>query len=316
MSSVHGSVDWMERFAASAGERAGASSPWGIVGAPSSAAAHWAGIEKAPAALRAAGLVDALSDGSAAVMDFGDQQVARWTARRTGNGANNVDAVRAVLDETRQRIVDVLRENIRPFVIGGECTLAVAMVSAFAECGRDVGVVYVDGGQDLMTPDDNRDEPILDGMGVAHMLDLPGTEDAISGIGPRRPLLRDSDIVFLGYADEEEDIHDVVHSERIPASVVSADPEAAASRALAALSAASIVIHIDVDVLDFLQVPAADIPTYGRGLSIEDLTALLRILFADPRCAGVLLVEYNPDHDPLGLAAAQLVEMMRVTANG
>ena len=249
-------------------------------------------------------------------MDFGDQQVARWAARRTVNGANNVDAVRAVLDETRQRIVDVLRENLRPFVIGGECTLAVAMVSAFAECGRDVGVVYVDGGQDLMTPDDNRDEPILDGMGVAHMLDLPGTEDAISGIGPRRPLLRDSDIVFLGYADEEEDIHDVVHSERIPASVVSADPEAAASRALAALSATSIVIHIDVDVLDFLQVPAADIPTYGRGLSIEDLTAILRILFGDPRCAGVLLVEYNPDHDPLGLAAAQLVEMMRVTANG
>ena len=46
-----------------------------------------------------------------------------------------------------------------------------------------------------------------------------------------------------------------MHSERIPASVVSADPEAAASRALGALSAASIVIHIDVDVLDFLQYP-------------------------------------------------------------
>jgi arginase len=176
--------------------------------------------------------------------------------------------------------------------------------------------VYVDGGQDLMTPVDNRDEPILDGMGVAHLLDLPGTEDVISGIGPRRPLLRDSDIVFLGYADEEEDIHDVVHSERIPSSLVSADPEAAAFRALAALSAASIIIHIDVDVLDFLQVPAADVPTYGRGLSIEDLSATLRILFGDPRCAGALLVEYNPDHDPLGRAAAQLVEMIRATASG
>ncbi|KAF2420402.1 arginase family protein [Microbacterium sp. B35-30] len=306
----------MERFAASPAECAGSSSRWGIVGVPSSAAAHWAGIEKAPAALRAAGLVDALSNGSVAVKDFGDQQVAHWATHRTGDGANNVEAVRAVLDETRQRIVDVLTDGLRPFVIGGECTLAVAMVSAFAECGRDVGVVYVDGGQDLMTPVDNRDEPILDGMGVAHMLDLPGTEDVISGIGPRRPLLRDSDIVFLGYADEEEDIHDVVHSGRIPSSLVSADPEAAAFRALAALSAASIVIHIDVDVLDFLQVPAADVPTYGRGLSIEDLSATLRILFSDPRCAGALLVEYNPDHDRLGRAAAQLVEMIRATASG
>ena len=260
--------------------------------------------------------MDALSDGSSGAADFGDQRVAHWAARRTTSGANNVDAVRTVLDETRRRIVEVLREGLRPFVIGGECTQAVAMVSAFAECGRDVGVVYVDGGQDLMTPVDNPDEPILDGMGVAHMLDLPGTEDAIAGIGPRRPLLQDSDIVFLGYADEEEDIHGLVHSERIPASLVKADPEAAASRALAALSAPSVVIHIDVDVLDFLEVPAADVPTYGRGLSLEELSATLRVLFADPRCAGALLVEYNPDHDGQGVAAAQLVEMIRRTVNG
>jgi len=283
---------------------------WGVLGVPSSVAAHWPGLEKSPGALRSAGLVEVLRAAGVAVRDFGDQPVARWVALRRPDRPNNADGVRELLLHARARIAEILQAGARPLVVGGECTLAIATVSAFATAGQDVGLIYVDGGQDLAIPVDHADEPILDSMGVAHMLDLPGTDDAIAGIGPRRPLLRPDDVVFLGFTDDEEDLHGQVESVRIPGSIVSADPAAAAHRALAALSHDHVVIHIDVDVLDFFQMPAADIPTYGRGLSVPDLTALLRVLLQDPRCAGALLVEYNPDHDPERVAANGLIGIL------
>ncbi|GAA1827502.1 arginase family protein [Agromyces salentinus] len=283
---------------------------WGLIGVPSSAAAHWPGVDQAPRALRASGLVEQLRTRSIEVEDLGDLPTSTWRADRRDGGVNNVAAVVAGLAEARQRIVRALRSGYRPLVVGGECTLTLAMVSAFLDDDRDVGVVYVDGGQDLVVPAEHPEEPIADAMGVAHLLDLPGVDDSLASVGPRRPLLDSSRIVFFGYADREEDVHGRVHSTRIPASAINAEPEASAMQALSALASPEIVIHLDVDVLDFLETPAADIAIYDRGLRRESLARALRVLAGDPRCRGLLLVEYNPDHDPSRTAAATLVDLL------
>ena len=44
----------------------------GLIGAPSSAAGHWPGMEKAPAFLRLAGLPESLREQGTAVIDHGD----------------------------------------------------------------------------------------------------------------------------------------------------------------------------------------------------------------------------------------------------
>lgn len=287
-----------------------APAPWGLFGAPSSAAAHWPGIERAPAALRAHDVLARLHAAGVDVQDFGDLPVHAWTAVRSAREPNNVAGVLRALADARARAATVLASGRRPLVLGGECTLTIALVSAFADDRRDVGVVYVDGGQDLLLPAEHPEEPILDGTGVAHLLDLPGAVDALAGIGPRRPLLRAADIVFFGYAEDEEDVHGLVDSVRLPAERVAAQPEGAASRALDALATDEIIVHVDVDVLDFLQLPAADVPVYGRGLRVDVLERALRVLVADPRCRGLLLVEYNPDHDPHGIAAQRLVRLL------
>ena len=48
---------------------------WGVLGVPTSAAAHWPGLEKGPAALRRAGLVDQLRAAGSDVVDHGDLPV-------------------------------------------------------------------------------------------------------------------------------------------------------------------------------------------------------------------------------------------------
>ena len=184
-------------------------------------------------------------------------------------------------------------------MLGGECTVTLAVLAAYADAGLDLGLVYVDGGQDLQLPADHPEEPIADSMGVAHLLDLPGAHDALAGLGPRRPLLTADRLCFVGYADDEEDVHGLVPSARIPAATVLADPAAAARQAVAAVGTAAdgFLVHLDVDVLDMFTLPLADIPQYGRGLTPPVLRDLLAGLLADPRWSGLVVTEANPDRD-------------------
>ncbi|WP_217614149.1 arginase family protein [Cellulomonas sp. GbtcB1] len=310
---------------------------WAVLGVPSSRAAHWPGLEKGPAALRAAGLVDALASAGASVTDHGDRPVARWRAAADGGGPaaraltgtaglsrtstrdaaigrpaapHDVDGVATVLRDARDALAGVLAAGETPLVLGGECTLAIPLVAAAVAAHGDVGLVYLDGGQDLQLPADHPEEPILDSMGVAHLLDLPGTVDALADLGGRRPLLAPDALCFLGFADDDEDVHGLVPSPRIPAADVAADPDGAAARALAAVTGPGgrpFLVHVDVDVLDALLLPGADVPQYGRGLTLDVLVAVLEPLVADSRFAGMTLVELNPDHDPDGSGARALV---------
>lgn len=272
----------------------------GVLGVPSSAAAHAPGLERSPAALRAAGLVPALERAGRRVVDHGDTTVSRWRhdpPERTT--PHDVHRVAAVLQEARSALAPVLAAGHVPVVLGGECTVTLAVLAACADAGRDLGLVYVDGGQDLQLPVDHPEEPIADSMGVAHLLNLPGTHGALAGLGPRRPLLTSDRLCFVGYADDEEDVHGLVPSVRIPASVVLADPAAAAHRAVTAVGAASdgFLVHLDVDVLDMFTLPLADIPQYRSGVTPPVLTDLLATLVSAPGWAGLVVAEANPDRD-------------------
>ncbi|MDC7121821.1 arginase family protein [Cellulomonas fimi] len=272
--------------------------PLGLLGVPSSAAAHAPGLERAPAALRAAGFVDALAAAGRDVVDHGDTSVARWRHDAPARTVpHDVVRVADVLQEARAAVLGVLAAGHVPLVLGGECTVTLAVLAAAADAGRDLGVVYVDGGQDLHLPTDHPDEPIADSMGVAHALDLPGAHDTLAGLGPRRPLLTPDRLAFVGYADEEEDVHGLVPAARFPASVLVVDPVAVADRAVRVAGPDGFVVHLDVDVLDFLALPLADVPTYGRGLTPPVLGRLLRSLVRADGFAGLVVVEANPDRD-------------------
>jgi arginase len=289
------------------GEKESGARLWGLLGVPSSVAAHWPGIEQGPGALRAAGLVETLHAHGVPVADHGDMAVARWTAERTDDRPNAWRQVVDVVSAAKSAIARVLEGGQTPLVLGGECTLAIALVAAAIERYGEVGLLYVDGGQDLMIPADHPREPILDAMGVAHMLDLPGCVSELAGIGPRRPLLRPSDVAFVGFGDDEEDVHGLVPAPRLRGRDVIADPLATAQHALAALPHPHLVVHFDVDVLDALELPLADISTYATGVRLDHVAPLLTALVADSRVVGMTVVEANPDHDPDGSSIHRLV---------
>jgi arginase len=272
----------------------------GLLGVPSSAAAHGPGQEKAPVALRRAGLPERLTAAGARVVDYGDLPVTRWRPDPRQRRPHNLQAVLDVLHETSTRVGEILAHGRIPLVLGGDCSLTIAVMAAFRDRGIEPALLYMDGGVDLFTPATNP-TGILDSMGVAHLLDEPGTTAELAGLGPSRPLLRDDRLLLFGYTDYPGAEHDVLVRRNLaglPAEQIHGRPEQAAEQALARMRASAdrFLVHLDVDVVDFLDLPVADIPLHNEGLTFDEAMRCLTVFARNQGLAGLTITEFNPDH--------------------
>jgi arginase len=287
----------------------------GLIGVPSSAGAHWPGQEKAPQTLRAAGLVTRLETAGCRVVDHGDLPRVRFQPDPAHRRAQNLGAVVAVARSVADAIETALRAGETPLLIGGDCTITVGAVAGVLRYTDDLALLYFDGGVDLYTPATNP-EGILDSMGVAHLLGEPGAAEALSRLGPRHPLLTEDRIVYFGQDQgEPDDPESVVLARRsmycYPAERVRGRPRAAAVEVLAHLEglAGRFLVHFDMDAIDFVDFPAADVPQFNAGLAFEEAMESLGVLAASPRFGGLVVTEFNPDHaDQEGALAAALAQ--------
>ena len=276
-----------------------------MVGVPSSAGSYAAGQDRAPRALREAGLVQALASAGIDVRDAGDLTEQVWAPDRQDRFAQNTGQVVASVQELAGRIPELLTGDRRLLVLGGNCTVAVGMVAGLnaargdAADGDRCGLLYLDRHFDLNTPATTIDGA-LDWMGLAHGLDLPGSRDELAGAFPGRPVLDPGRLVFLGVDPTQATDFEREQVARLGISVttqseVVADPAGAAAAALRALPGAPFAAHVDVDVLDFTDAPLAE-NTNGRniGPTLDQLGAALKVIVADPRWRGLSIGEINP----------------------
>jgi arginase len=271
-----------------------------LVGVPSSAASYAAGQDLAPRALRAAGLVEALAAAGLQVDDVGDLSEQVWAPDPQNQLAQNAEQVAASIRELGDRIPALLRDDRRLLVIGGNCTIAVGALAGLAAAGgHGCGLLYIDRHFDMNTPQTTI-EGALDWMGVAHALDLPGGNEHVAGAFNVRPVLQPHRLSFLGVdpsqaTDFERDQIRALGISVTTQNELIADPARAASRALDALPPRPFVVHVDVDVLDFVDAPLAE-NTSGRniGPTLNQLGSALRVIVADPRWRVLTIGEINP----------------------
>jgi arginase len=296
-----------------------------VIGVPSSAGAFANGQEQAPAALRAAGLIDRLRAGGADVDDTGDSPVWRWRPDRTRARAQNLDAVIDQVGATRRRVAAATTQGRTPLVLGGDCTVGIGTVAGVLDVHDSVGVIYFDLHADLNTPASVRDGA-LDWTGVAHMLALDGTEAALTMVGPRRPMLLPEQVLLLGHGMEQATPWERVQIERlalarIPVEAVSEDAAAAGRRAVALVRSRfdRFVVHLDVDVIDFTDAPLSENTGRNIGLSFAAAMGALRELLSDDGLVAITVAELNPAHalavdGLLERFAASLAESLQVPA--
>ena len=281
-----------------------------LIGVPSSAGARRTGQEGAPAAYRAAGLLEKLRARGRDVLDEGDSPSVSYRPDPEHPRQQNASLVAEVARQTADRVERAAASGRFPVVLGGDCTVGLGVVAGLCRRHPRLGLLYFDGDVDLNTPD-TTPSGIFDGMVVAHLLGRGVPE--LAGLGPRTPLLSEEDIVLFGY-DEESGSFDppeleVLEHSRIakyPLARVRPDPAAAARDALAYLEngPAAFLLHFDVDVTSL---SAADVH-HPRGLDLGPAFAALKVFLASPACAAIVVTEFNAEKDKDGSDAARVVD--------
>jgi arginase len=281
-------------------------SPVGVIGVPTSAGAFAPGQEQAPRALRESGFLDLLTSSGVEVRDHGDREVWRWRPDRDRPRAQNADAVAEIVADVGRRVGDSMRAGESTLVLGGDCTVGVGAVSGHVSSGERVGLVYFDAHADLNVPESVR-EGALDWMGMAHMLGEPGAVPELRDAGPRTPLLEADQVLLFGWDPDQATAFEREVIERrgiavVSADRVAADPVAAAdeARVLVEGRCDRLLVHFDVDVIDFTDVPLSENWGRNEGIAYEAAIASLERLLASERLAGLTITELNPDHTEEG----------------
>lgn len=278
-----------------------------LIGVPTSAGAFAPGQEQAPAALRAAGLASALAAAGLEVEDNGDSKAWRWRPDREQPRAQNLGRVVTIVGETADRVAAAAASSELTLVLGGDCTVGIGTVAGHVDAdeeaeGERVGLVYFDTHADLNVPD-SVPEGALDWMGMAHMLGVEGARAELVEVGDRVPLLAPEQVLLFGWGPEQATAFEAeqvreLGIERTAVDAVAADPEGAAAAALAALEprCERLLVHFDVDVVDFTDTPLSENWGRNEGLAFATVLRVLAVLLASPKLAALTITELNPDH--------------------
>lgn len=290
----------------SGAEEKALSRPLGLIGVPTSAGAFAPGQEQAPRALREAGLVESLHGAGVVVRDHGDRQAWRWRPDRENRRAQNLSTVVEIVRETARRVAAAVRADEATLVLGGDCTVGIGTVAGQQTSGERIGLVYFDAHADLNVPGSVR-EGALDWMGLAHMLGEEGAAPELVNVATNAPLLQADQVVLLAWGSEqatpfERTVIDARDLSVIPVHEVAAGPERAALRARELIEdrCDRLLVHFDVDVIDFTDVPLSENWGRNEGLAYDDAMSALQTLLASPRLAGMTITELNPDHTEEG----------------
>lgn len=271
-----------------------------VIGSPSGAGACGVGQEQAPAALRAAGLIESLGVGFD-VSDLGDSPVVPWRPDRARPRAQNLEAVVEVVRTTATRVADALLEDDRTvLVLGGDCTVGIGTIAGVDAVVGDVAVAYFDLHSDLNTPASATDGA-LDWMALAHMLAIEGSEPTLAAAAGKVPLLESRQVVLFAQSLSHATRFERGEIERLGLTRfaledVREDPEGAARQAIDLVATRSdrYAIHLDVDIVDFTDAPLSEHPSRNTGLKLDEMLRALNVLASDPGLVAITLTELNP----------------------
>ncbi|MFF7891549.1 arginase family protein [Streptomyces sp. NPDC007907] len=278
-----------------------------IVEAPSVLGLRPTGVEELPEALLGAGLAEGLG-----AVRAGRVEPPPYAPERDPvTGVLNGDGIAAYSVALADAVGEVLDAGGFPVVLGGDCSVLLGTLLALRRRDRH-GLLFLDGHSDFYQPSAepagevaSMELALVTGRGPRVLADLEG----------RGPLVRDEDVVALGFRDAEESaaygmqpLPPALHALELH-TVRALGAAEAARRAVRLLTGngtgAGYWIHLDVDVLDDAVMPAVDY-RQPDGLTWQDLETVLRTALFAGGAAGLTVTIFNPRLDPDGTLAHRL----------
>jgi arginase len=282
---------------------------WLVVDVPVDSSGAGRGEERAPGALRAAGLLARVDGGNAGIVDAR----MRDAARDPVTGVVGAEELRRAVRNTAAAVRDLRAEPHlpRPLLLGGDCTM---LLGVFAALPPGTALWFLDGHPDFLDGTTSAtgeaadmDLSILTGHGPAGIADRPGRTG---------PLVEPALVDLVGHRPPDDDVARVeldrleaAGVRNVAARQVRERGPAEVGRRIAGRGDGPAWLHLDLDVLDAEALAAV---TYPRpdGLGWDDLVALTRPLVRSGRVCGISVADFNPDLDPDGSAARRVVDAL------
>jgi arginase len=283
-----------------------------LIGAPSSAAAFSAGSEKAPAALRAAGLAEKLQSAGYEVVDYGDCAPRLFADDEEHRRARNLTEIVAGLNDLKTRAELAVKSGALVLVLGGDCAQVIGLLTGARRYYKHVNLLWFDRDADLNTPASTPSGRI-DGMVVAHIIGKGAPE--LVRFWSDAPLVREPDVTLFGLEridpPEQEFLGKSPMRHMDAADIQFKGANKAAHEALTQVhaDAREFVLHLDTDVIAQEDFPAVNVPGSG-GLRFEEVRAAFVEFAKHKNLLGLDVAQYNPDKDASGAGASKLVDLL------
>ncbi|RIL10839.1 MAG: hypothetical protein DCC75_03520 [Proteobacteria bacterium] len=291
-----------------------APSEWALLGAPIDCSGNLRGTNLLPEALRLAGIVEALG-----IPNLGDLELKfDQSSRDALTGMIAPSQVREVSEEIYREILKLLEAGRRPFVLGGCCTVLIGICAALKKYYGEFGLLFVDGHLDY-----------YDGRSSLHGEAADMELRFVLGRGPSEitnladvsaPFAQSSNVIVCGFRDEENALRDGAPDIRqeepqvvlLGLSKLREFGIGPASRYISERLARlekPFWLHLDVDVLSDLDMPAVDY-LQSDGLSWAELIELLKPASNSKALIGVDVTILNPSLDKDGSSVKLLVSAL------
>ena len=280
-----------------------------LIGVPFNSSGTSDGVARAPAALRRAGLVDALRAVGLAVRDAGDVDLEPGGPIRDAvSGIIAPGALVAMIRAVRGAVAAAGDRGAFPVVIGGDCPILIGCLAAERE--RSPGLLFVDGHDNAWPAHESTTGEAAD-MELGLLLG-PAPVGLPADLRHEIPELDPGAVTIVGARDGAEldgagvaSIGDRV--EMIPPAALGSRPGDVVGRVIDRLAARGRWwFHVDLDVLSTDSLAAVDYRQPG-GLDWPTLTAISRRALAAPGLGGWDVTIFNPDLDPDGAGARRIV---------
>jgi arginase len=272
-----------------------------VLGVPLRTGSLYPGSENDAQAYRDAGLVGRLQQAGRRAVDDGDVAIPSYLPHHAVPPIRSWPGPRIAWDCVGERVAPLVAQpGTVPLLVGCDCSIVVGTTQALRRgANSDVHVIYIDGDFDDAAPDPARCQ-----SAAATAVWLLTHDSPFWGGPPLRP----SEVTVVGWSSPSA-------SGGQTRSVSLADvrrsrPRQAAQRILSEIgAAASILVHLDVDVLQKSEMPAAYFP-HDEGLRLGEAAELLATVLADPRVRLVEVSEYASLRDLDQRSVGALVQLL------
>jgi arginase len=224
-------------------------------------------------------------------------------------GVRNADAIAVYALKQASVIREIVSGRNFALVLGGDCSILIGNMIGLKQLGK-FKLFFIDGHTDFMLPSLSSTHGAA-GMDLA-IVSGHGHE-RLSNINDYGPYIEEADVWCVGNREYDPDYVGAIQKTAIQYYDLKTLRKSGISFCIQSFFASlqtdhpdGFWVHLDVDVLDPLVMPAVDSPDPG-GLTYPELNGMLESLLLHPLCRGLEITILDPELDPDGEIIRQFV---------